>query len=49
MNIVEYKIHFIFSRVGDSPITGAGSFAENGVGAAAATGNGDIMLRLLPS
>ncbi|XP_022327702.2 N(4)-(Beta-N-acetylglucosaminyl)-L-asparaginase-like [Crassostrea virginica] len=36
-------------RVGDSPIVGAGSYAMNGAGAAAATGNGDIMMRFLPS
>lgn len=42
-----YKI-FIFSRVGDSPIPGAGAYADNLVGGAAATGDGDIMMRLLP-
>ena len=36
-------------RVGDSTIVGAGSYAMNGAGAAAATGNGDIMMRFLPS
>lgn len=40
---------FGFRRVGDSPIPGAGSYAMNGVGAAAATGNGDIMMRFLPT
>lgn len=38
----------IYRRVGDSPIAGAGSYAENNVGAAACTGNGDIMMRFLP-
>ncbi|KAJ8688290.1 hypothetical protein QAD02_024085 [Eretmocerus hayati] len=36
-------------RVGDSPIPGAGSYADQDVGAAAATGDGDIMMRFLPS
>ena len=37
------------SRVGDSPIAGAGCYVEKGVGGAAATGDGDIMMRFLPS
>ncbi|XP_045204023.2 N(4)-(Beta-N-acetylglucosaminyl)-L-asparaginase-like [Mercenaria mercenaria] len=45
-NGLKYKIP---GRVGDSPIAGAGSYAENNVGAAACTGNGDIMMRFLPS
>jgi N4-(beta-N-acetylglucosaminyl)-L-asparaginase len=36
-------------RVGDSPIPGAGAYADNEVGAAVATGDGDIMMRFLPS
>lgn len=36
-------------RVGDSPIPGAGSYADNEVGAAVATGDGDIMMRFLPT
>ncbi|XP_014217987.1 putative N(4)-(beta-N-acetylglucosaminyl)-L-asparaginase GA14866, partial [Copidosoma floridanum] len=36
-------------RVGDSPIAGAGAYADQEVGAAAATGDGDIMMRFLPS
>jgi len=36
-------------RVGDTPIPGAGAYADNDVGAAAATGKGDIMIRFLPS
>ncbi|XP_006820273.1 N(4)-(Beta-N-acetylglucosaminyl)-L-asparaginase-like [Saccoglossus kowalevskii] len=39
----------IAGRVGDSPIVGAGSYADNDIGGAAATGNGDIMMRFLPS
>lgn len=35
-------------RVGDSPVPGAGAFVDNGVGGAAATGDGDIMMRFLP-
>lgn len=38
-----------FSRVGDSPIPGSGAYADNTVGAAAATGDGDILMRFLPS
>lgn len=45
-NGLTYKIP---GRVGDSSIAGAGSYAENNVGAAACTGNGDIMMRFLPS
>ncbi|XP_067247845.1 N(4)-(beta-N-acetylglucosaminyl)-L-asparaginase-like isoform X1 [Chanodichthys erythropterus] len=41
--------HKIPGRVGDSPIAGAGAYAENTVGGAVATGNGDIMMRFLPS
>ncbi|CAH2063629.1 unnamed protein product, partial [Iphiclides podalirius] len=36
-------------RVGDSPIPGSGAYADNMVGAATATGDGDVMLRFLPS
>lgn len=35
-------------RVGDSPIPGAGAYANN-FGGAAATGDGDVMMRFLPS
>lgn len=45
-NGLTYKIP---GRVGDSPIMGAGSYAMNGAGGAAATGNGDVMMRFLPS
>lgn len=41
--------HKIPGRVGDSPIAGAGSYADSSVGAAAATGDGDVMMRFLPS
>ncbi|GHD28201.1 N(4)-(beta-N-acetylglucosaminyl)-L-asparaginase [Parahalioglobus pacificus] len=36
-------------RVGDSPIAGAGAYADQDVGAAVATGNGDVMMRFLPT
>lgn len=36
-------------RVGDSPIPGSGAYADNSVGGAAATGDGDILMRFLPS
>ncbi|KAK3914538.1 N(4)-(Beta-N-acetylglucosaminyl)-L-asparaginase [Frankliniella fusca] len=41
--------HKIPGRVGDSPIPGAGAYADQEVGGAAATGDGDIMMRFLPS
>jgi isoaspartyl peptidase/L-asparaginase-like protein (Ntn-hydrolase superfamily) len=36
-------------RVGDSPIIGAGGYVDNAVGAASATGDGDIMMRFVLS
>ncbi|XP_028401936.1 uncharacterized protein LOC114524913 isoform X2 [Dendronephthya gigantea] len=36
-------------RVGDSPLPGAGLYADNEVGAAAASGDGDHILRFCPS
>ncbi len=39
-----FKMH---GRVGDSPVIGAGMFADNEVGAAAATGLGEMVLRTL--
>ncbi|KYM94138.1 PREDICTED: N(4)-(Beta-N-acetylglucosaminyl)-L-asparaginase-like [Cyphomyrmex costatus] len=45
-NGAKYKIP---GRVGDSPIPGAGAYAVQDIGAAAATGDGDIMMRFLPS
>ncbi|XP_076252467.1 N(4)-(Beta-N-acetylglucosaminyl)-L-asparaginase-like [Rhynchophorus ferrugineus] len=41
--------HKIPGRVGDSPIAGAGAYADSDVGASAGTGDGDIMMRFLPS
>jgi len=41
--------HKVPGRVGDSPIPGAGAYADASVGAAAATGDGDVMMRFLPS
>ena len=38
-----------FRRVGDSPIPGSGAYADSDVGGAAATGDGDVMMRFLPS
>lgn len=34
-------------RVGDSPLYGAGGFAENGIGAAGSTGKGEHIMRVL--
>lgn len=45
-NGARYKIP---GRVGDSPIPGAGGYADNDIGAAVATGDGDIMMRFLPT
>eukprot|EP00752_Nemacystus_decipiens_P003978 g3643.t1 len=39
----------IAGRVGDSPVAGAGCYVDNDVGGAAATGDGDVMMRFLPS
>ncbi|KAJ9581986.1 hypothetical protein L9F63_003676 [Diploptera punctata] len=36
-------------RVGDSPVPGAGAYADGTVGGAACTGDGDVMMRFLPS
>ncbi|XP_022913427.2 N(4)-(Beta-N-acetylglucosaminyl)-L-asparaginase-like [Onthophagus taurus] len=41
--------HKIAGRVGDSPIAGSGAYADNEVGGACATGDGDTMLRFVPS
>lgn len=41
--------HKIPGRVGDSPIVGAGAYADNEAGAAVATGDGDVMMRFVPS
>ncbi|XP_004364899.2 aspartylglucosaminidase [Capsaspora owczarzaki ATCC 30864] len=41
--------HKVPGRVGDSPITGSGAYVDNNVGGAAATGDGDVMMRFLPS
>lgn len=45
-NGLKYKIP---GRVGDSPMPGAGSYAARDAGAAAATGDGDVMMRFLIS
>jgi len=41
-----YKMH---GRVGDSPIIGAGLYVDNEVGAATATGMGELMMKTLGS
>ncbi|XP_004642671.1 N(4)-(beta-N-acetylglucosaminyl)-L-asparaginase [Octodon degus] len=45
-NGLKFKIP---GRIGDSPIPGAGAYADDTAGAAAATGDGDILMRFLPS
>lgn len=44
-----FSFCLFYRRVGDSPIPGAGAYADATIGAAAATGDGDIMMRFLPS
>uniref|UniRef100_A0A914GWT2 Aspartylglucosaminidase n=1 Tax=Globodera rostochiensis TaxID=31243 RepID=A0A914GWT2_GLORO len=39
----------IAGRVGDSPIVGSGAYVDNEVGGAVATGDGDVMMRFVPS
>lgn len=49
--LVYVKTRVIFlscRRVGDSPIIGAGAYADSSAGGAAATGDGDVMMRFLP-
>jgi len=41
-----YKMH---GRVGDSPVIGAGLFVDNEIGAAAATGVGEEVIRVVGS
>ncbi|XP_070769621.1 N(4)-(beta-N-acetylglucosaminyl)-L-asparaginase isoform X1 [Enoplosus armatus] len=41
--------HKVPGRVGDSPIVGAGAYADSSAGGASATGDGDVMMRFLPS
>ncbi|GAB1604679.1 N(4)-(Beta-N-acetylglucosaminyl)-L-asparaginase-like [Argonauta hians] len=41
--------HKIPGRVGDSPIIGSGAYVDSAVGGAVATGDGDVMMRFLPS
>lgn len=43
------QTHKVPGRVGDSPIAGAGAYADSSAGGAAATGDGDVMMRFLPS
>lgn len=45
-NGARYKIP---GRVGDSPIPGSGAYVDKFVGGAAATGDGDLMMRFLPA
>ena len=52
LHCIEFTVclsfEYFFSRVGDSPIPGSGAYVDNNVGGAAATGDGDIMMRFLP-
>lgn len=53
MTCIQYlsvtDLSVIGSRVGDSPMPGSGAYADAAIGAAVATGDGDIMMRFLPS
>ncbi|KAI1293756.1 putative N(4)-(Beta-N-acetylglucosaminyl)-L-asparaginase [Halotydeus destructor] len=42
-------VHKVAGRVGDSPIPGSGSYVDQEVGGAACTGDGDVMMRFVPS
>ncbi|CEG40840.1 n-(beta-n-acetylglucosaminyl)-l [Plasmopara halstedii] len=42
-------IHKIAGRVGDASVPGAGAYVDSTIGGAAATGDGDVMMRFLPS
>lgn len=44
-----YSAFILYRRVGDSPIAGAGCYVDREVGGAAATGDGDLMMRFLPT
>ncbi|KAF1324006.1 Asparagine amidase, partial [Globisporangium splendens] len=41
--------HKIAGRVGDAAVPGAGAYVDSAIGGAAATGDGDVMMRFLPS
>uniref|UniRef100_A0A8R1XT07 N(4)-(beta-N-acetylglucosaminyl)-L-asparaginase n=1 Tax=Onchocerca volvulus TaxID=6282 RepID=A0A8R1XT07_ONCVO len=41
--------HKVPGRIGDSPIPGAGAYADNDIGGAVSTGDGDIMMRFVSS
>ena len=41
-------VALVFRRVGDTAIVGAGGYVDNDVGAAVATGDGDVLVRFLP-
>lgn len=45
-NGAKYKVP---GRVGDSPVPGSGSYVDRHVGGAAATGDGDVMMRFMPA
>lgn len=36
-------------RIGDSPIVGSGCYVSNDIGGAAATGDGDVLMRFMPA
>ncbi|CAI5721265.1 unnamed protein product [Peronospora destructor] len=42
-------MHKIAGRVGDAAVPGAGAYVDSSIGGAAATGDGDVMMRFLPA
>ncbi|TDH73608.1 hypothetical protein CCR75_004735 [Bremia lactucae] len=42
-------MHKIAGRVGDAAVPGAGAYVDSSIGGAATTGDGDVMMRFLPS
>lgn len=52
LRILTTPVRFVESfgrRVGDAAVPGAGAYVDSVVGGAAATGDGDVMMRFLPS
>lgn len=41
--------HKIPGRIADSSIVGSGAYCENGYGGAVSTGNGDVIMRMIPA
>lgn len=52
LTLSSWFIYFLtlkfWRRVSDSALVGAGAYVDNDVGGAAATGDGDVMMRFVP-